>query len=81
MSASKIKQLINEYNDTCANIEKAEIGIENARTKKTREGWEREAYSLQIREYDIAIEIKNLNPSKYMIKKYEDLRGILEYVN
>jgi len=73
----KIRRLIKEFN----NIDN-EAGYAEMMFYKTKDKEEKEEYSFEIdycesRQFDIGTEIKKLEPSKYMLDKYDELEHII----
>lgn len=80
MSAKRIKNLINEFDIAheeneyaCFIISNKDLSIEE------KEEWEVEADLSEQEIHNIARQIKELKPSKYMMEKYTELEYILSY--
>ena len=71
--------MIKEFNVVSYEADYAGFMIGKSISKKEREEWEEEeSYNEDACVY-LADKIKELNPSKYMLKKYAELEDILEY--
>ena len=81
MSAREIKRLIGEFNDAHYERDYADFMITNKDLpKKEQEEWEIEADLAEQELYNIANQISELKPSKYMMEKYSELEYILLFV-
>jgi hypothetical protein len=81
MNGHKIKKLIDDYNDAYDEQSYAEYMLGKKLTRKEKEMYQEEYDNSSDLCYYLANEIKTLNPSKYMINKYQELHDILEEAN
>jgi hypothetical protein len=81
MNGHKIKKLIDEYNEAYGEQAYAESMLGKKISRKEKEMYQEEYDNSSDLCYYLANEIKTLNPSKYMISKYQELLDILEEAN
>lgn len=77
MNSKIIRELVNQFNNVHETSDYAEYMMYNEKlSEHERHEYELEADMSMYELYDIAEKIKKLNPSKYMIEKYN-----LDYSN